>query len=319
MIQELKRKILNKHKIHRQDAIKLIHADLEELCLAANEIRKYFCGNGFDICTIINGKSGKCSEDCKYCAQSSHYTVHVEEYPLLDDDTLLKEALYNHSKGILRYSVVTSGRKLTDKEVLNICKSYKNITSNCDIALCASHGLLSYEQFVKLKEAGVKRYHNNLETSRSNFINICTTHTYDDKINAIKDAQKSGLQVCSGGIMGLGETMEDRIDMALDLRKLSIKSIPINILNPIKGTPYENLSLLTINEVRRIIAIFRFILPKATLRLAGGRGLLQDKGKSVLQSGANGAISGDMLTTAGISIDEDLSIISELGFEVKML
>ncbi|WP_053956842.1 biotin synthase BioB [Inediibacterium massiliense] len=319
MIQKLKKKVLNEHEINRQDAMKLIHTDLDELCFSADEIRKYFCGNGFDICTIINGKSGKCSENCKYCAQSSHYTACVEEYSLLDHDRLLKEAVYNHSRGILRYSVVTSGRKLTDEEIVHICKSYKHIKSNCNIALCASHGLSSYKQFVQLKESGVKRYHNNLETSRRNFINICTTHTYDDKITAIKNAQKAGLEVCSGGIMGLGETMKDRIDMALDLRRLFIKSIPINILNPIQGTPYEKSPILTMDEVRRIIAIFRFILPKATLRLAGGRGLLEDKGKSVFKSGANAAISGDMLTTKGISIDEDMNMISELGFEVKII
>lgn len=318
-VHELKVRILEGYHITKEDALRLADAELEELCYLANELRRHFCGNDFDICTIINGKSGKCSEDCKYCAQSAYYKTAIEEYPLLDSDSLQKEAIYNHRKGILRYSVVTSGKCLSDNEVEKICESYRSIGKYCSISLCASHGLLTYEQSNKLKEAGVTRYHNNLETSRRNFPNICTTHTYDDKIAAIKNAQQAGLEVCCGGIMGLGELMEDRIDMMLDIRSLGINSVPINILNPIKGTPYEHLPVLTDNEARRIAAIFRFMLPAGAIRLAGGRGLLTHKGKAVFMSGANAAISGDMLTTSGISIDEDMTILEELGFEVKKL
>ncbi|MDS1029743.1 biotin synthase BioB [Bacillota bacterium LX-D] len=315
----LKNKILDGYQITKEDALSLINEDLEELWGCANDLRHHFCGNSFDICTIINGKSGKCSENCKYCAQSAHYHTKVEEYALLDCDRLKKEAVYNHQKGILRYSVVTSGIRLTDAEVDALCESYGEIKATCGISLCASHGLLSFEQFQKLKSAGVTRYHNNLETSRRHFPNICTTHTYDDKINAIKAAQKAGLEVCSGGIMGLGETMEDRIDMVMDIRDLEIKSVPVNILNPIPGTPLEHMPVLTTDEVRRIVAIFRFIIPDAAIRLAGGRGLMEDKGKSIFMSGANAAISGDMLTTSGINIDDDMAMLKELGFEVKML
>jgi len=319
IVSELKNKILHGHEITKKQAMSLIDADLEELCSCANELRKHFCGDSFDICTIINGKSGNCTEDCKYCTQSAHYKTIVEKSPLLDGAALLEGALYNRRKGILRYSVVTSGKQLTDEEVSAVCNSYRRIKPSCDISLCASHGLLSYEHFKKLKNAGVTRYHNNLETSRRNFPNICTTHTYNDKIAAIKNAQRAGLEVCSGGIMGLGETMEDRIDMVLDIRDLGITSIPVNILNPISGTPFEHLPLLTNDEVRHIAAILRFILPAAAIRLAGGRGLLKDKGRSALMSGVNSAISGDMLTTSGISIDEDMAMIKELGFEVKLL
>lgn len=318
-VHELKVRILEGYHITKEDALRLADAELEELCYLANELRRHFCGNNFDICTIINGKNGKCSEDCKYCAQSAYYKTAIEEYPLLDSDRLQKEAIYNHRKGILRYSVVTSGKCLSDNEVEKICEGYRSIGKYCSISLCASHGLLTYEQFNKLKEAGVTRYHNNLETSRRNFPNICTTHTYDDKIAAIKNALQAGLEVCCGGIMGLGELMEDRIDMMLDIRSLGINSVPINILNPIKGTPYEHLPVLTDNEVRRIAAIFRFMLPAGAIRLAGGRGLLPHKGKAVFMSGANAAISGDMLTTSGSSIDEDMTILEELGFEVKKL
>lgn len=319
MLEKLKNSVLNGYQITKEDAIKLVDVDLEDLCNAANELRNYFCGNSFDICTIINGKSGRCSEDCKYCAQSSHYKVSIEDYPLLSSEELLKGAKYNQEKGILRYSIVTSGKRLSDTEVDKICESYSQIKEECGISLCASHGLLSYESFKKLKDAGVDRYHNNLETSRRNFPNICTTHTYDDKIAAIKNAQKAGLTVCSGGILGLGETMEDRIDMALDIRDLGVKSIPINILNPILGTPYEGSKILSTEEVRRVVSIFRFILPDGAIRLAGGRGLIDKKGKITFTSGANAAISGDMLTTAGISIQDDMKMIEELGFEVSMI
>lgn len=318
-VQKLKTEVLNGYETNRDDLLTLEKASLNELCLAADELRKDFCKNSFDICTIINGKSGKCSENCKYCAQSAHYTTAVEEYPLLDRNSMLKDAVYNREKGILRYSVVTSGRDLSDDEVDQVCESYQTIRNSCDISLCASHGLLTLEQFKKLKAAGVSRYHNNLETSRRNFPNICTTHTYDDKIAAIKNAQAAGLQVCSGGIMGLGETMEDRIDMVLDIRALGISSVPVNILNPIQGTPFEALPVLTQDEICRIIALFRFIIPNGAIRLAGGRGLMADKGKMAFQSGANAAISGDMLTTSGISIAQDMALLQDLGFEVKMI
>ncbi len=317
-LQQLKSAVLTGYQVTKQEALSLYDAPLAELCLAANELREHFRGNTFDLCTIINGKSGRCSENCKYCAQSVHYCTDIEEYPLLDKDSILKEALYNQKKGVHRYSIVTSGRTLSDAELTQICEHYRALRNNCKISLCASHGLLSLEQFKQLKAAGVIRYHNNLETSRRYFPEICTTHTYDDKITTIKNALAAGLEVCSGGIMGLGETLEDRIDMALDLRSLGIKSIPVNILNPIKGTPLATLPKLTSEDVQQIVAIYRFILPAVTLRLAGGRGLLPDKGKAVFQSGANAAISGDMLTTAGITISDDLAMVSELGFEAKI-
>lgn len=319
MLNKLKNDVINGYQITAYDALCLIDSNLSELCRYADELRLHFCGNSFDICTIINAKSGSCPENCKYCAQSAHYSTNIEEYSLLEHNKIKEEALYNYNKGILRYSTVTSGKKLTDHEVDSLCEIYRSIKSSCDISLCASHGLLSYEQFVKLKNSGISRYHNNLETSRRFFPSICTTHTYDDKISTIKAAQASGIEVCSGGIMGLGETMEDRIDMAFDIRNLGIKSIPVNILNPIKGTPLEHMIPLQKEEVQRIVAIYRFIIPNAAIRLAGGRGLFDDKGKSIFKSGANAAISGDMLTTVGINISEDMKMIKELGFEVKKL
>ena len=316
---ELKEKILDGYIINKEDALLLLNEDLDLLCQYADELREHFCKDSFDMCTIINGKSGKCSENCKYCAQSSHFNTSVEEYPLLDLETIKEDAKYNDEKGVLRYSVVTSGKRLSDKEVDTLCEVYEKIKKETKLSLCASHGLLSFENFQKLKAAGVTRYHNNLEASRNFFPQICTTHTYDDKINTIKAAQMAGLEVCSGGIMGLGETMEDRIDMALELREIGIKSIPVNILNPIKGTPMENNRPISKEEAQRIVAIYRFIIPQGTIRLAGGRGLLDDKGRAIFNSGANAAITGDMLTTAGITIDDDMSMLKELGYKVNMI
>lgn len=324
MLKELKRKIISGYEITKPEALHIARISLNpktliSLCSYSNDIRKHFCGDSFDICTIINGKSGRCSENCKYCAQSAHYPVEMQNYDLLNSDTLLECAKSNESNGILRYSIVTSGRSLSKDEIDKICISYKKIKDNSNIALCASHGLLEYEDFLKLRTAGVVRYHNNLETSRNNFPNICTTHTYEDKIKAIKAAQKAGLTVCSGGIIGLGETMEDRIDMAFELKSLGIKSIPINILTPIPHTPFENNPTMRYEDLKRIICLFRFILPDSSIRLAGGRGILSDKGRELFLSGANAAISGDMLTTSGIDMNYDMRMIKELGFKISQL
>lgn len=319
-VKELKEKVLNGKLIGKEEALFLAkEAPLKELTEAANEIRKHFCENKFDICTIINGKSGKCSENCKFCAQSSFYDTHIKEYSLLDSKAIVKEAKYNDERGVLRFSIVTSGRKLSDKEIDSVCESIKEINKNTSVSVCGSFGLLSEEQYKKLKEAGLTRVHNNLETSRKNFKNICTTHTFDEKVQAIKNAKNAGLNICSGGIMGLGETMEDRIDMALELRELGVLSIPVNILNPIKGTPFENNKLLTNDEICRIVAVYRFLIPNGAIRLAGGRGLLVDKGESCFLSGANAAISGDMLTTSGITIKEDMNLLKKIGYKPALL
>ena len=277
MITTLQKKVINGGTLSREEAILLSSAQLEPLCEAADQIRRHFCGNAFDMCSIINGKSGKCPEDCKYCAQSSHYSADTAVYPLLSTDEILREAKANAADGILRFSIVTSGKRLSDQEVEQVCDSFRKIRETCGISLCASMGLLSQKQFKMLKSAGVVRYHNNLETSRRFFPHICTTHTYEDKIQAIRDARESGLTVCSGGIIGLGETMEDRIDMALTLRDLQIRSVPINVLNPIPGTPLEHNAPLPEDEVCRTAAIFRFLLPDSILRMAGGRGLMEDR------------------------------------------
>lgn len=319
MISNIKEKILSGKKISYNEALSLIDMPLNMLLKAADEIREHFCSNIFDVCSIINAKSGKCSENCKFCAQSAHYKTNIKEYPLLDKDKIVENALYMAEKGVLRFSIVTSGKALTDKDVEILAETIKEIKSKSDISICASLGLLSDSNFQKLKDAGLERVHNNLETSKNFFPNVCTTHSFDDKIKALKAALKSNLSVCSGGIIGLGETMQDRIDLAFSLAELGIKSVPVNILSPIKGTPFENNKPLQEEEILQTIAIFRFILPDAFIRLAGGRANLSDKGSRAFLSGANAVITGDMLTTSGISVDTDMQIIKNAGYIVELI
>ncbi len=318
-IKMLKKKVFSNQLLTKEDALLLQDVPLDELCKTADEIRMHFCKDAFDICTIINGKNGKCSEDCKYCAQSTHYqTDSLDSYPLLGTKELVHQAKHNASQGVLRYSIVTSGKQLSKNEVDRVCQSIKAIKKEVDIEVCVSFGLLDKEQFVKLKEAGATRVHCNLESSERFFPQICTTHTWQDKIQTLKAAKSAGLSICSGGIMGLGESMQDRIDMILAIRALGVRSVPVNILNPIKGTPYESNEILTNEELCRIVAIFRFLIPDACIRMAGGRGLLADKGAKCFQSGANAEISGDMLTTTGYTISNDIKMVEKLGYEVRL-
>ena len=219
-----------------EDLSFLLSEDLDELCAGADKIRKELCGNHVDLCSIINGRSGRCGEDCKFCAQSACHHAKVEEYPFLEPEEILEDCKRHEAKKVHRYSIVTAGRALTGAEMEKALRAYRAMKKECKVELCASHGLLSQEDFNRLKEAGVGRYHANIETSRRNFPNICTTHTFEDKLEVIRRAQAAGLSVCSGGIIGMGETWEDRIDMAITLSELGIKSIPLNILRPIPGT-----------------------------------------------------------------------------------
>ncbi len=316
--EEMKDKILRGKWIGREEALRLAEEPLEELRQAADEIRRKVCGNGFDLCTIVNAKCGRCSEDCRYCAQSAHYRTACEEsYPLLSTQELLEDARRNAQQGVLRYSIVTSGRRLSEEEVEQACESIRRIRAEVPIEVCVSFGLLDEVQFRKIKAAGASRVHCNLESSARYFPSVCTTHTYEEKIRTLQAAKRAGLSICSGGILGLGETMEDRIDMVLTARELGVKSIPVNLLNPIPGTPYENRVPLDNEEACRCVALFRFLIPDASIRLAGGRGLLGDKGEACFLSGANAAISGDMLTTAGITVEKDMELLHSSGFEVK--
>lgn len=316
-ITELAEKIAEGYRVTGEDDLSLfLTCDLEELCAGADRIREHYCGNKVDLCTIINGKSGKCSEDCKYCAQSAHNQTGCEVYPFLPTEKIVETALENEREGVDRFSIVTSGRRLSDTDFEKALDAYRAMKERCRLSLCASHGLLSAEQFRRLREAGVTSYHANIETSRRYFPYICTTHTYDEKINTIKQAQAEGLCVCSGGIIGMGETWEDRLDMALSLAGLGIESIPINALTPIPGTPFEKLPTLSEDDIRRTVAFFRFLNPTANIRLAAGRSLMENNGMRAFCGGASATITGNMLTTSGSTTAGDKAMLRQLNRDV---
>ncbi|NEZ46440.1 biotin synthase BioB [Clostridium niameyense] len=320
IIKDLENKIYENKIITKNQSIyldNLNEEDLQKLFHGANRIREKFMGNKVDLCSIMNAKSGRCSEDCKFCAQSIRYNTNVKVHGIVDEDEAIKLALENEKEGINKFSLVTSGRGLLGKEFYEIVRIYKTLREKVNIDLCASLGILTYEQLVSLKEVGVSTYHHNLETNRNYYKKICTTHSYDERINTIKNAQRAGLKVCCGGIIGLGESMEDRIDLAFELNSLNIKSIPINVLNPIKGTPLQEAKPLTQKEILKTMAIFRFINPKANIRLAGGRNLIENFGERCFKVGASATISGNYLTTSGNKIKDDIKMINNLGLEVK--
>ncbi|WP_343208940.1 biotin synthase BioB [Anaerolentibacter hominis] len=301
--------------LSKEQALSLLEEDTGTLVCAAGEVRSRFCGSHFELCTIINSKSGKCSEDCRYCAQSAHYPSDTECYDMLSAEEVSACAVSNEKAGVERFSIVTSGRTLSDCETDKLCGIVRTLKQNTTLSLCSSNGLLKYNQLKKLYEAGITRYHCNMETSESFFPSICTTHTYQDKKDTIAAAQKAGMSICSGGIIGLGESFEDRIDLAFTLKEIRADSIPLNILNPIPGTPLAGQPSLSEEEIVRTAALFRLILKDKTIRLAGGRTLLADKGRLAVRAGVNAMISGDMLTTAGIRTMEDIHMVKELGFE----
>ncbi|MSN96354.1 biotin synthase BioB [Campylobacter sp. FMV-PI01] len=309
----MKNKILNGYKISKKEALNLVfNAKLEDLLSDANEIRQHFCGDKFNLCAIINVKSGGCSEDCAYCAQSSYFKTNSPKYPLLDSKTILKSAKYHNEKGVHRFSLVASGRGLTKSKKIE--EIYNILDEQTSLHLCGSFGIVGVEILENLKKSGLKTYHHNLETSRNFYPKICTTHSYDDRIQTIENAKSVGLDVCSGAIFGMGESMEDRIDLAFELRNLEVSSVPLNILTPIPGTPLQNQPPLPKDEILRTMAIFRFILPNVFLRYAGGRNNLGEFVEIGLKGGVNSALTGDFLTTKGDAIENDIKMARKLGF-----
>ena len=317
-MRELAKEIIAGRRLGREDDLSvLVTADLAELRAGADEIRRALCGDRFDFCTIINGRSGRCSENCKFCAQSCHHNTHVQEYPFLSEEEILAEGKRNEAAGVHWYSIVTAGRGLYGQELEQGLAAYRRLREETGLSLCASHGIQTLEELQALKEAGVTRFHANLETSRRYFPMICTTHTYQDKVDNILRAKAAGLQVCSGGILGMGETWEDRIDMALSLAELEVDSIPLNLLNPIPGTPMEHVEKISPEDVLRSVAVFRYINPTAWIRMAAGRDRFADGGAELFRSGANSAITGDMLTTTGTNVASDMDLVARLGYELE--
>ncbi len=344
----LKNKVIEGKKLTKNELMQLEHCDLELLSNAANEIRKQLKGDVFHTCTIINAKSGKCSENCKFCAQSAANNCDIKEYDLLPENDIIDSAKIASNQGINNFSLVTSGRKINNEEIDKICDIIVKIKSTENIDICSSHGLLNYEQLSKLKAHGLDRYHNNLESSKKYFKSLCTTHTYDDKIDTINAAIAAGLKVCSGGIIGLGESFADRVEMAIKISTLAVDSVPLNMYVPVEtngAVSSDNTSekqeinsienaeetnkdgkeviekkstqAVSYDEFIRAVAMFRFAMPNNYIRLAGGRSLMPDKGERAFLSGANATITGDLLTTAGIDAKTDREMITRLGFIIE--
>lgn len=318
MFEKIADEIIAGRRLTREDDLSfLIEGGLAELKREAGRIRKALCGNRVELCTIINGRAGRCSEDCRFCAQSAHHHTGAQEHTILEEDELVEACRRSEKAGVRRFSVVTAGRALSGEDFDQTIRAYQKMREECGgIGLCASHGLLEEEQFEGLQRCGVTMYHANIETSRRNFPNICTTHTFQDKLTCIRRAKAAGLHVCSGGIIGLGETWEDRLDMALTLAEYQVESIPLNALIPIPGTPFGELPVLTEDEILRTIALFRFLNPTAYVRLAAGRTLMRDSGREAFLAGANAAITGDMLTTSGNNMRQDRMMLRESGYDI---
>lgn len=299
------------------DALTLAEtASTDELLEAAGEVARKWDGDRVDTCSILNARSGKCTEDCKWCAQSMHYNTGIKEYPYIPHDEAVEAGAMNASKHVSRFSLVTSGRKVAPGDMEHFCSIFRELRDNHNIRLCASMGLLSKEQLMQLKEAGVSRYHCNLETSGSYFKTLCTTHTREDKLKTIQWAREIGMDICSGGIIGMGETMTDRLALAAEAREAGAVSIPVNILSPIPGTPLGSQELLSEEEIMRSIALMKLVAPKCRLRFAGGRARLSDEATGrLLKGGVGGSMVGDLLTTAGKGIDRDYVIFDSLGLK----
>lgn len=303
---ELQKRCLREHPASRRELHALVNMNLDRLLSLARHVQKSEQGNQFETCAIINAKSGRCSQNCAWCAQSRHHTTNVQCYPLLPTERIAKEAHRVAQSGIGRFSLVTSGRKLSPREVREVGQTLSHIRAHRSIDLCVSAGLLTKNELALLQSQGMTRYHCNLETSRRYFPQLCTTHTYEEKIATIRAAQSLGLTVCSGGIFGMGENWDDRIDLALRLRELNVTSVPINILSPIAGTPLANQALLTDEEFLRLVAIYRIALPAQSLRLAGGRARFSNETLTrAMRAGINSGIVGHLLTTQGRTLEDD--------------
>lgn len=319
-IQKVGDKVLSGRLATMKDIVPLLEAegaDIVELAAVANRVRVAFKGNDIDLCSLLNAKSGRCSEDCAFCAQSAHYTTEAPVYPLMNVNEMVREAREAQERRTGRFCLISSGRQLNDKEFETVLDALSQIREETDLALDCSFGTLTQERAEALKKVGVTRYNHNLETAESHFSKICTTHSFRDRIRTIEILKDQGFSICCGGIIGLGESAQQRLELAFSLRALGVDCIPLNILNPRPGTPLEHSEPIPPMEIIRTIALFRLILPKGTLKIAGGREVnLRDLQSLALLGGANGLIVGNYLTTPGRSAEDDLTMIRDLGFNI---
>ena len=301
----------------RAEAVRLASEDLDHLLNTADQVRRQRWGARVSFCAIVNARCGVCSEDCAFCAQSSHHDTDVSPFGLIDADAMVDAARRAGRAGAARMGIVTSGSAISGCELDDVCAAVARITDETGVAPCASLGSLSPQAARSLRDAGLSRYHHNLETSERFFPHVCTSHTYEDRVRTVRVALDAGLEVCAGGLFGMGETWEDRIDLALALRELSVSSIPINFLMPVPGTPMGGRPLLSADDALRTIALFRMLSPEAEVRVCGGRDLvLGSSGDRIYQAGATGAMIGDYLTQPGGDPAADLKAARALGLEV---
>ncbi|MBU2591267.1 MAG: biotin synthase BioB [Nitrospinota bacterium] len=320
-IYTLEEKINNGSPINEEDALKIVAApdeDIYDIIASANRIRRKFKGERINLCSIINAKSGLCPEDCAFCSQSAKNNSEVAVYELVEKEKIVCEAKRAASNGAGRFGIVTSGKGVTPQDLNVIAASIEEITCSSNIKACASLGILAKGELTSLKKAGLKRYHHNLETAESFFPNICSSHSYQENIDTVRAAKEIGLQVCCGGIFGMGETNEQRVELALTLRELNVDSVPLNFLNPIKGTKMEGRPLLPPIEALKIIAMHRFILPDKDIKAAGGRSVvLRDLQSLLFAAGANSMMVGDYLTTKGRQVSDDIQMVADLGLKTE--
>jgi biotin synthase len=320
MLKKLEERIMKGGTLRRDEALSIVSLSgqhIVDLLDAASRIRKHFRGDYIDLCAIINAKSGACPEDCSYCAQSSKSSVAIAVFPLLEEEALIEKAGEAQQGGAKRFCIVTSGRKVSERELEKIADAVSKISA-LGLLPCATLGLLSEREIRFLKASGLERYHHNIETSERFFSSICSSHTYRDKMKTIDAAKAAGVSLCSGGIFGLGEEWEDRVDMAFALKEIGPDSVPVNFLTPIKGTLLGLREKLPALEALKIIALLRFVLPDKEIRVCGGRmQTLGDFHPFIFLAGADGLLTGNYLTTTGRSFEDDLELIRQQGLKAE--
>ncbi len=310
-------RIFRGEQISRSDAVQLLDVPLQDLLYGANSIREKFCGNRVSLCAVVNAKSGLCGEDCKFCSQAARHNTGVPAYPMRREAEITKLAEAAGKIGAHQFGIVTSGRGLKPAEVEMVCSAVRSIERLDSVTICASLGELDRERALKLREAGLTRYHHNLECSRRFFPSVCSTHSWDDRVRTVRMIKEMGLEACCGGIFGIGEAWGDRIDLAFSLRELGVDSVPLNFLVPIKGTQLESCEPISARDALKIISIFRYILPGCEIKVAGGREFVLGELQSwIFSAGASGMMVGDYLTTKGRRIEDDLRMLEQLGLGI---
>jgi biotin synthase len=299
--------------MEKSEMKKLIDLPFLELLSIADGVRREGVGTDIELCGIVNAKSGKCTEDCKFCAQSGHYSTKIKEYPLISIKNIIIEAKQAELNGARQFGIVTSGNRLNKDEIGILGEAIRTIKNETGLSVCASLGAIDENAFEHLKESGLTRYHHNIETSEHFYSRIVSTHEYSERTTTIKLAKQKGLEVCSGGIIGLGESWDDRIAMAILLNELEVDAIPLNVLMPLKGTPLEKMEPISPFDVIRTIALFRIANKNRTIKVAAGReSVLKDYGALIYMAGANGMMIGGYLTVGGRPVTEDQVLVREV-------